>query len=239
MGLIRWSLTETGAYYIEFGKVVSFEKSSRIYAELSRKLVNAKKNINNEIGSFLHVNYNKITSGHLDIFPVDAVNLDFDSNISKRNISIADLISLIFDFQSRHRKDFAFFITFPETESEDEAEHKSLLKDTIEANIQDDRNLEFSKIFSSKYSSVDLIEYEILSIIAMAKIFIKFGSDKSYELSSADFFIYGDKKKSVGGRKRMISLLFRFKYKGRFVTSANIYYRTVNKCLDQIVILNR
>ena len=76
---------------------------------MQTKLVNAKVEPK-EIGAFLRENYNKLITGkNANYFPVHAVNLDFDGNISKNKVSIDECVNLIFNYQRAQKKKYFSF----------------------------------------------------------------------------------------------------------------------------------
>lgn len=205
-GLIDWEENETGSYTITKGKVICFEKSSKIFRALSTKLVNAVVE-SQEIGSHLRQKYDGIMKGNQRIFPLDAINLDYDGNISKNKVPIEEKIDLIFKFQAIHRKNFSLFLTWPSTETEDEEAYKTLLKETIKNNLKDPTAVAFKEVFEKKFNEIEDLDYDNLSLIGLTKIILKKASNNKFKLVKNELFIYGE-----DGRKKMYSVMYNFEY---------------------------
>lgn len=218
-GLIDWQENETGTLTITKGKVVCFEKSSKIFKSLSTKLVNATVE-SQEIGSHLRQKYEGIMKGNEKIFPVDAVNLDYDGNISKNKVPIDEKIELIFKFQAVHKRSFSLFITWPSTESEDDESYKTLLRKTISNNLTDPSATLFKEGFDKRFQSIDELNYDNLSLIGLTKIVLKKASNSRFRLAKHEYFVYGE-----NGRKRMYSVLFNFNFEED--SSENLIYSEV------------
>ena len=231
-GLIDWEENETGNLTITKGKVVCFEKRSKIFMALSTKLVNAVVE-SQEMGSHLRQKYDGIMKGNQRIFPVDAVNLDYDGNISKNKVPIEEKIELIFKFQGIYKKSFSLFITWPSTEEDDEEAYKTLLKDTIKNNLLDPSACSFKEKFDQRFETVDELGYDNLSIIGLAKIILKRASNGKYKLSKNEFFVYGEE-----ARMRMYSALFNFQYVDNRPENL-IYSEDVASSLSEVSFLNK
>ncbi|HEX8331605.1 MAG TPA: hypothetical protein VF622_03230 [Segetibacter sp.] len=225
-GLLEWEyLEETGAYDIKKGKIICFEKSTKIYKALQEKLVNAKVEPK-EIGSFLSENYHKFSQGsNTHFFPVHVVNLDYDGNISKNKISINEVIRLTIFYQKIHKRSFSLFITWPCSENEDGEDYKTLLSDTIQGNI--DALEGFRRRFSELYTSLDTIEYDNLSVVGISKIVIHHAAQNLFSLNKNEFYVYGEE-----GRRKMYSLLFNLEYSGQQGREQLIYQNNVIRALD-------
>jgi hypothetical protein len=232
-GLINWEKTETSAFRITKGKIICFEKSQRIFAKINQNLAGAIT-FNQEIGAFLLQNYNKISVGgrESDLFPLNAVNLDFDDNLSKNPTPIWDICDMLFKFQSQHEKDFCLFITLPETETEDEVSFKHKLKQIISSNLLDVQNTAFIEQFNAKYVSLQNISYGNLVILGLAKIIAKHASHNNYQIHKNEFYSYGE-----NGRHKMLSLLFCFKHVGG-TAGPSLYLTDVIKTLNSVEIIN-
>jgi len=227
-GLIEWEETETGALNVTKGKVICFEKSHTIFASLSSKLVNVV--LENEIGSYLNLNYHKISSlQSTKVFPVDVVNLDYDVRLAKcSRIQISQKLNLIFEFQGLHQRNFSLFLTWPSTEEDDEEDYKDLLKRTIGNNLNDPSATSFRDEFIEQFETVENLDYDYLSLVGLIKIILKKASNHLFQLNKHEYYIYGEE-----GRKKMYSVLFNFEYvtdKSEFL----IYSQDVSKSLAQI-----
>ncbi len=226
-GLINWEETETGSFYVTKGKVVCFEKLSKYYVALTNKLSNATVE-QYEIGAYLRANYKKIMEGNTKIFPVDAVNLDFDGNLSKQKVPIDEVINLVCEYQALHNKSFSLFITWPQTEAEDEAAYIALLKQTIGNNLDDPRATSFKELYEANYPDIEELNYDQLSIIGLSKIIIQKSSHHKYNLHKNEFYVYGEPD-----RRPMFSLLFNFDYQGEIAEHIH-YANGVSKSLVDV-----
>lgn len=227
-GLIEWTLTETGAYSITKGKVVCFEKVSKYFVALNNKLSNAILE-SNEFGSYLRNKYEGIMKGSTKIFPVDVINLDYDANISKSKVPIDEIIKLIFEYQALHKKNFSLFLTWPETEAEDESRYKELLKQTINDNLSDPGAISFKELYeSNNYPDVNDLPYNELSVIGISKIIIQKAAHYKYDLHKNEFYIYGEP-----GRRQMFSILLNFNFHEN-LPRHTLYSNSVSKSLVEI-----
>ncbi len=232
-GLIRWQKTETGAYKISNEtRLICFEKSSKICTQIQKKLVGAIV-LQTEIGAFLREKYQAIMNKTSKVFPVDIVNLDYDGNLSKHSVPISETIELIFKCQALHKKDFALFITWPQTEAEDENEYKKLLKRIIEENLDNPQAVKFKEEFERSHKSVNQLDYEKLSIIGLTKIIVHHSSSSQYGLIKNEFYLYGE-----ANRRRMFSVLMNFKFHSNTAKHA-LYTSDVPKTLDATIDLSR
>ncbi|WP_346316533.1 hypothetical protein [Chitinophaga sp. YIM B06452] len=230
-GLIEWEQTETGGYKIKKGKVTCFEKSDKIWMKLSKKLINATVE-KEEIGSYFQSKYKAIMSKQTKIFPADVINLDYDGNISKNKVSIEDTIGLIFKYQALHEKNFSLFLTWPQTENEDEQSYKDMLKQTIEDNLDDPNAVQFKEKFETFFDSLNDLNYEQLSIIGLAKVIIKKASEHKFEIFKNEFYLYGEQN-----RRKMFSILLNFEF-SKNARPHKIYSKDVVKSLTTLTDLN-
>lgn len=232
-GIISWEDTETGAKSITKGKIICFEKVTTIFTKIRTKLTGNCIVNQGEIGKYFQQNYHKILNGQATIFPIDVINLDFDKNISKNDTDIEDILDLIFQFQAKHKASFSVFITFPQdNSSSDEDSFKLKLKEIIESNLNDTLNTNFKTNFSAKYSDVDSMDYVNFLIVGMNKLFVKKAVNRNFTLTDHQYYIYGE-----NGRHKMISLLLSFDYETS-ISTPNLYYQDVLKCLDSAEIIN-
>lgn len=232
-GIISWELTETGAYNVIKGKVTCFEKKQKIWKKIRQKLVNVEL-INLDIGKYLQQNYTKLLNGNANIFPADIINLDFDGNLSKNDPDIKETIDLIFKFQEKHNKtNFALFLTFPQTETEDGEDFKEQLKEILVQNIKDQNNSEYISKFETKYISIDDLGYDEFVIIGITKLIISAASNHKYKLLNQAFYIYGEES-----RRKMLSILLKFENQGGSHSTPSLYYENVVRVLEDINNLN-
>jgi len=238
-GFIQWEEVETEStkgeynYRVVRGKIRCFEKNGAIQRYLSQKLIAAK--VEGDFFPYIAANYSKIISGKDKTFPVDVVNLDFDGRLQpNEKYPFEAAIKYIFEFQSRHKKDFSLFLTWPITEHEDMAEYKDLLKNIIETNLADPSAIKFKDIFESFFESINDLGYEKKSVIGVSKIIFKKASQNLYALKRNEFFVYGGNKL----RKRMVSLLFNFSFDGKNGTENIIYHKDVVNSLLTVVDVN-
>lgn len=229
-GLVSWELTETGNFNITKGKIICFEKKTTIFKLLKTKLVGATVE-SSEIGSYLRQKYQGIMAKTSKVFPVDVINLDYDGNLSKNKTPIDEVTELIFKYQALHSKNFSLFMTWPETENEDEDEYKYLLKKTIKANLNDPRAINFKELFNNSFKSIEDLDYDNLSVIGIIKIIIAKSTNFSYNLYKNDFYIYG----GTGTRKKMYSILLNFEYNKDRPTH-ELYSENVEKSLTLLKI---
>lgn len=230
-GIIGWEKSETGAYCITKGKVICFEKKQKIFRVLNTRIANAIL-LNHEIGRYFQQEYNKLMNGQASIFPVEVINLDFDINLSKNDTDIEEIVDLIFKFQNHFKKNFSIFLTFPITESEDEAGFKSKFKNLISSNLRDSRNNDFKKRFEEQYDKISALNYLSFLTVGISKLFVKKSSSYNYEIIKHQFMHYGG-----GGRRKMISLILDFNY-NELKTTTDIYYDNVVKCVDETEIIS-
>ena len=210
-GLIDWVEKETDSYEITKGKVICFEKSIKKFILIRDKIVGSQF-YPKEIGDFLREKYKGFMDGQsTKIFPVNVVNLDFDSNLSKSKVRIDEIVNLILQYQEIHDKPICLFITFPETEQEDEEDYKSFIRQVIDNNLSDANAVSFSEEFNSKHESIDKLNYENLTMIG-----------------SNDHFLYGGENLN---RKRMISMLFYFERAEANTAEHNLYREFVHQSL--------
>ena len=232
-GIISWELTETGAYHIVKGKVVCFEKKQTTWMKIRQRLVNVNLQ-NSDIGIYLQQNYRRLLNGNDDIFPVDIINLDFDGSLSKNNPHIKETMDLIFKFQESHGKiNFSLFLTFPQTETEDDEDFVDILKETLEQNMIDQRNSEYISKFKTKYISIDNLEYDQFVIIGITKLILSAASNNRYKLLNQEYYIYGEEN-----RRKMFSILLNFKNQGGSHSIPSLYYENVVGVLEDINDLN-
>ncbi len=226
-GLIDWKETETGSYEITKGKIICFEKSGKIYRKLVSKLVGAVVE-SAEIGSYFRNKYEGIMRGSTKVFPVTAINLDYDGNLSKNNVPIQEKIELIFKFQAHHAQNFSLFITWPETEDEDTAEYKAFLHQTIANNLEDPSATSFRDGFLENYE-LEQLDYDDLSIIGLTKLIFRNSSNTYFKLVKHEFYVYGG-----NGRRKMYSILLNFEYIGNGTSQNIIYSEDVACALSEI-----
>ncbi|MFS2185671.1 hypothetical protein ACCC92_03295 [Mucilaginibacter sp. Mucisp84] len=226
-GLISWEQTETGAYYITKGKVVCFKKDSKVFAAISSLLCNATVE-QYEIGAYLRDKYNTIMDGKSKIFPVDVVNLDYDGCIAKGDIPIYEIFKLVFEYQARHQKKFSLFVTWPQTEADDDDVYKNLLKKTIGDNLNDPRAVSFKEGFEATYQNAAELNYNQLSIIGLSKIIIQKATNHGYNLHKNEFYIYRENEQD-----HMFSILLNFDYEADTPEYA-LYANSVVKSLAEI-----
>ena len=232
-GLIDWEQNETGNLTIIKGKIICFEKSTKIYRTLRTKLVNAEVE-NTEIGAYLRQKNSGIISGsNTKIFPVDAINLDYDGNIYRGSVPLQERIEYVFKFQAVHNKSFSFFITWPCTEEDDLDEYKNLLKNVISSNLNDPSALQFKEEFESKIGAIEDLNYDQLSLVGLTKIILKKASNNLYQLNKHELYIYGE-----DDRRKMYSVLFNFKYTNDKAENL-IYSEDVVKSLSEINTLQK
>ena len=229
-GLLDWEVNETGNFTITKGKIICFEKSTKIYMKLHTKLVGAVVE-STEIGSYFRMKYHSIMNGNATVFPVTAINLDYDGNLSKNKVPIQEKIDLIFKFQGAHTKNFSLFMTWPDTENEDTAEYKTLLRQTIVNNLADPSATTFRDSFLENYN-LDELNYDDLSIIGLTKLIFRNSSNAYYKLIKHEFYIYGEI-----GRKKMYSILLNFEYIGNGTSQNTIYSQDVVSALTEIFTL--
>ncbi|OFY86324.1 MAG: hypothetical protein A3F72_10985 [Bacteroidetes bacterium RIFCSPLOWO2_12_FULL_35_15] len=243
-GLIDWEEAEsksvdgTPNFRIIKGNVRCFEKDPKIQRKLSEKLIEAK--VEADFIPYIAANYSFIISGKNKTFPVDVVNLDFDGRMQASvKYPFDATIKSVFEFQKKYSRNFSLFLTWPVAEGEDLNEYKTLLHDVIEGNLNDPAALKFKASFEASVGTIDKLKYEQKSIIGVTKVVIKKASQNLYTLNKHEFYVYGDEKLSVGGRKRIISLLFNFTYEGKAGQENIIYAKDVVSAMSTITDINK
>ena len=231
-GLLQFKDTETGDYSLTKGKIICFEKNQKIWRYLKDKLVNAT--VEQDFEKFIIDNARKITLGHIDIFPVDCINLDYDANITKNKLPITIVIDRLFDFQSIHKKNFCLFLTWPKPFNVDQDEPGSFdnLIRVIRNNLTDPNATNFANRFNNHYKSIDNLSYEVVSIVGLSKQILNHSSTHGYKLENNEFFFYGE-----SGRQKMLSVLYYFKYIGDVKPNHQIYSEDVARTLDLIQVI--
>lgn len=221
------AIEETGVFRITEGHIFCFEISSSRYVELQKRLAGTTA-LNNDVCSHLRTIRPRFLNGtKFKEFPLDAINLDFERSLCKLKIPISETIENLLLFQSKYDKQFAFFLTFPESEETDTEEYKEEIRSIIEANLSDDNNKKFINTFNEKYGNLDDIPYETLHVIGVIKKFIKESSFKNFRCTKFDYFSYGGVKIKGQHRKRMQSLLFIFTPEKYNLSHPSIYYDDV------------
>jgi hypothetical protein len=233
-GLINWIERETGGLEITRGKVVWFEKESLKFSIITKKLINASSEYG-ELGSVLRQKCQSIMNGDTKLFPVDMINLDFDICISTIKVPISETIERIFQYQSRHKKSFSFFMTWPHTEEFDLQDYKLQLKNAIQDNLTNPSATAFKEQFTLTYKSVSNLDYEKLSIIGMVKLILRNSSYRKYKTTNSEMLVYG----GHSNRKRMFSILLNFKFVGETQAQHLIYAEDVITALTNIEDLNQ
>lgn len=228
-GFIEWEEVETESadgtpnYRVTRGNVRCFEQKPSIYKILNQKLIEAKVNQEN-FCNYVIDKYPQIMSGKDKTFPVDVINLDFESRLHATSNRYPFDITLkcIFEFQKKHKRNFSLFLTWPVVEEQDVAEYKQLLQDIIESNLADPSAANFKTSFEEKIGGIENLEYENKSVIGVTKLVIKKASQNLFTLRKNAFYVYGG-----GERQRMISLLFNFKFDGKAGRENIIYSNDV------------
>lgn len=228
-GLITLEPTETGSLRITRGTVICFEKDTSKWRYLNTKLSGV--NVYKEFGNFLSSNYRGLLNGKIKIFPVDAINLDYEKMLSKNEVPIDIIIRYIFEFQTRFEKNFSLFITWPKPFEMDDDDPSFIdsLKQVIDNNLTDPNAISFRESFFESYESVDGLEYEHLSIIGLTKKILRESSNNRYQVSRNEFYTYGE-----DGRQPMISVLYFFAFVGQTKAQHTIYSEDVSKALIEI-----
>jgi hypothetical protein len=228
-GLIKWEETETKELRIVKGNVICFEKDNTKWMELKAKLPFAT--VEREFGGFLTSNAKAIAMEKIKVFPVDAINLDYEKNISKNEIPLDVIFELVFQFQSKYKKSFSFFLTwpFPRASTDDDPAFIDSLKRLIADNLEDRNAVAFKNIFEANNLNVENLPYEKLSITGLTKKLLKKATQSGYQLSNKEFYTYGEPS-----RHSMMSVLFKFDYVGHAKSSTKIYSEDVAKALDDI-----
>ncbi|MCH8128127.1 hypothetical protein IIC38_19600 [candidate division KSB1 bacterium] len=232
-GFLEFRDTETEDYFLTKGKIVCFEKSSIIWLYLKKKLVNATVERNFE--KYISNNVKGIAKGSINIFPVDCINLDYDGNISKNEVSISIIIKHLFSFQVKHKKDFCLFLTWPKPheEAHDEPDYLNNLKRIIRNNLSDPNTQDFAQLFNEKYESIENTAYEFISIVGLSKQILKESTSHGFQLQNNEFFFYGEE-----GRQPMMSVLYYFKFIDEEKPQHQIYSEDVARTLIRIQTLD-
>ena len=228
-GFIGWEATETGNLNIIKGRVICFEKDPPTWRKLKTLLINAT--VENEFEKYLSNNYRSMIKGSIKIFPIDVINLDYDGAISRNSLSIDVIMNMIFDLQAKFQKNFSLFMTWPKPHNpeKDEPEFLNSLKETIANNLNDPRAVNFKNNFESSFTTVEEIEYEPLTIIALTKKILSQAANKKFQIDRNEFYTYGET-----GRQPMMSVLYHFQYIGQQKSQNTIYSEDVVKSLSNI-----
>ena len=226
-------MKKTGKFHIKTGQIYCFEKKHSRYKELLSNLVGATSRMD-DICSYFRTIRPNVLNGKKNIgFPSDVINLDFEGSLCKLKVSLEETIDNIISCQSKFQKEFALFLTFPQSEDTDTEEYKQNIVGVVQSNIDDNINSTFKDSFHLNYDNVDSVEYEILHVIGLVKQIIKCTSINKYQCSKYDSIIYGDKELKPGSRKRMHSLLFIFSPISENVTHTDIYYQDIQKAFQE------
>jgi hypothetical protein len=204
-GLIKLVKTETGNYKLTKGKLVCYEMVKEKWDIIKTKIVCES--------IFCTTIYHGLTSGeYRKTFPFDTINLDFDGELEKSVRNPKHLFDAIFTNQALYKKDFAFFLTFPETVANFTGPYKNNLVEIIRTNLSERDNHVFIAKYNSLYNSeIEHIANEEFCKISISKEIIKSAHHHNYRLKKAKFFTYGNRT-GREPRQRMISLLYSFKF---------------------------
>lgn len=223
---------ESGLIRFNKGRFKCFETKGTTYRKLIKLLPNEFV-IPGEIGFEIGKEYNQVfvELGESKSFPCDVINLDFTSSIS--NVTKRDILNVfkwIFEFQRKYNKDYSLFITFSNTNGENEIDILNKFEEIIQENISN-THTDFKLKFEEKYSSMAELKtnsYNQFLVTGISKFLVKFASENKFKLDDFKFYTY-DKE-----RHKMISLLFNFKFVTGNIPPINIYREDCTKCLEDI-----
>lgn len=228
---------DAGLFRINKGKFKCFETNGQTYRKLIKLLPNEFV-IAGEIGHEIGKEYNRvfIESNESKFFPCNVINLDFTNSIS--NVTKRDILNVfkwIFEFQKRFKKNYSLFITFANTNAENENEILQRFEEIIQENISN-VHTDFKSEFDDKYASVDVLKtesYDQFLATGISKFLVKFGSENKFTMDNFNFYYYNK------NRHKMISLLFNFKYLNGNIPQIEIYKKDCIKCLKDIEEVNQ
>ena len=223
----------TGFFRINKGKFKCFELEGTTYRKLMKLLPNESVT-QGEIGFEIGKEYNRVfieQSNECKLFPCNVINLDFTSSIS--NVTKRDILNVfkwIFEFQKKFQKNYSLFITFANTNAENENEILQRFEEIIQENISN-THTEFKTKFDEKYISIEILRttaYDQFLATGISKFLVKFGSENRFEIDDFKFYFYNK------DRHKMISLLFNFKFLTETTPQIEIYKKDCIKCLKDI-----
>ena len=230
-GFYDISILDSGQVRINKGKFKCFEKDGKTFRKLVKLLPNETV-FSGEIGQEIGKEYSRVfvNSNASKIFPCDVINLDFTGSISKvTKKGIINVFRWIFELQKKYGKSFSLFITFANTNTEDEDDVIKSVLEVIEENLSHPHT-DFGSQFNAKYSSIDELKGSCDQFLAtgISKVLVKLSSESKFEIENSKFYFY---KKEI---HNMISLLFNFKFLNDPIPPINIYKKDCIKCLEEI-----
>lgn len=228
-GLIEFEDTETGSLLLKKGKVTCFESNGKIFKSLRTRLINVQ--IERNFDTFISNKFKELNRGKINLFPVDAINLDYDGNISKQSIPIITTINHVFSLQANHEKDFCLFLTWPKPHdpNHDEPGFLDALKRVINDNLTNPNSVNFAELFKSQYESIDQVDYDFISFVGLTKQIIRISTSNRYQLIENEFLFYGEEE-----RQKMFSVLYYFKFIGDEKPEHQLYSEDVSKSLVDV-----
>lgn len=207
------------------GEVLAFEQDTKKTREMRNKLVNLKVVNSSVSGTVISRNEEKE-------FPFDTINLDFDGSLEKSMNDPGRFFDNLFYQQSNGGHDCSLFVTFPETVKDYTPQYTEKLREIITLNIADPNCREFKDEYNKRFGIPDAsLNDENLSIVAITKLVIRFAIFYKFRMAEAEYYTYGSRESSKGGRQRMIALLYYFTYSGRL-------NQTSSYCEDVMYSLN-
>lgn len=229
-GLIEFEDTESGDLRLTKGKVTCFESRTKIWKSLRKTLVNVNVE-RTKFETYITNQFQSLRNGKISLFPVDAINLDYDGNISKQSIPITTTISHIFSLQANHEKNFCLFLTWPKPHDpqSDQPGFLDTLKRVINDNLTDPNATEFATRFNQQFQSIDDIDYDFTSFVGLTKQIIQTSTSNRYQLIENEFFFYGEEE-----RQKMFSVLYYFEFVGDGKPTHQIYSEDVGKSLIEV-----
>jgi len=120
--------------------------------DLRKKLVNVE--LEQDFCKYIQTNYTEtIRTGKSRVFPLDVINLDFESTFSRMHEPLDHLLEKLFTVQANFNKDFALFITGPSVMSHTEElePYINLLINEISKGLKGHLSIKFKDKFASKY----------------------------------------------------------------------------------------
>lgn len=208
-GLLEIKDAETsGVKKLMWGEVLAFEHDGKKATEMRNKLVNLGVIPSGVYESVINKKKQKE-------FPFDTVNLDFDGSLEKSMKDPELFFDNLFYQQSNGGHDCSLFITFPETVKDYHPQYTEKLREIITSNIADPNCREFKDKYNKRFGISDAgLNGEDLSIVSITKLVIRFAIKYKFRIAEVEYYTYGLRELSKGGRQRMIALLFYLTYSG-------------------------
>ncbi|MBA7481014.1 hypothetical protein ES707_16482 [subsurface metagenome] len=196
--------------------VVGVTYDSTAYAEAIRQGMGRPEFL--LLGNIINILINVREPNHkklLDMFPFEAINLDYEDSIFSGNVSFPisqhiDALDRLFDMQYKKGcQKFCLFVTSRAEQSQFAPSFISELEKIIDQNLLIAPS--FGQAFNQTYgvnAAADLLSssYDDFATLGLIKLIISMLSDRDYEVTNCDVkWLNRDEK---GGRERLLHLAF-------------------------------